>query len=110
MGDPFVNEEVRPTIVIENQGEIECKFELMPNERHFGKMFKFFPESGNIIFEIIKNKLKKLPGTLKVGERKEIKVEFSSSKPGEFKETFRWRLEGSVDFLSVLFIGHIRAP
>jgi hypothetical protein len=26
LGDPFVNEEVRPTIVIENQGEIECEF------------------------------------------------------------------------------------
>ena len=57
-------------------------------------MFKFEPESG----------------TLKVGERKEIRVEFSSSKPGEFKETFRWRLEGSTEFLSVLFVGHIRAP
>lgn len=47
---------------------------------------------------------------LKVGERKEIKVEFSSPKPGEFKETFRWQLQGSSDYLSVLFIGHIRAP
>ena len=57
-------------------------------------MFKFEPESG----------------ILKVGERKEIRVEFSSSKPGEFKETFRWKLHGSNDLLSVLFIGHIRAP
>lgn len=57
-------------------------------------MFKFFPEQG----------------ILKVGERKEIKVQFSSSKPGEFKETFKWQLTGSLDYLSVLFIGHIRAP
>jgi len=57
-------------------------------------MFKFFPEHG----------------LLKIGERREIKVEFCSSKPGEFKETFRWALEGSTDYLSVLFIGHIRAP
>ncbi len=55
-------------------------------------------------------KKKKKKDTLKVGEKQEIKVTFKSSKPGEFKETFRWRLEGSVNFLSVLFIGHIRAP
>lgn len=50
MGDPFVNEEVRPTIVIENQGEIECEFQLQPNDRHFGKMFKFFPDKGEFSY------------------------------------------------------------
>ncbi|EGR28756.1 hypothetical protein IMG5_169530, partial [Ichthyophthirius multifiliis] len=94
LGDPFVNEVINVVIMIENEGEIECKYELLPNERHFGKMFKFMPEMS----------------TLKVGEKQEIRVQFKSSKPGEFKETFRWRLEGSVNFLSALFIGHIRAP
>ena len=26
---------------IENRGEIDCTFELLPNDRPFGKMFKF---------------------------------------------------------------------
>ncbi|EGR30730.1 hypothetical protein IMG5_124970 [Ichthyophthirius multifiliis] len=94
LGDPYVNEEVNLIINIENKGDIDCKFDLLPNERHFGKMFKFFPENG----------------LLKVSEKKDIKITFCSSKPGEFKETFKWRLHGSNDFLQVLFIGHIRAP
>ena len=89
-----MNEIVEITICIENKGDIDCKYDLLPNERHFGKMFKFKPENG----------------LLKVNEKKDIKVSFCSSKPGEFKENFKWKLHGSNDFLTVLFIGHIRAP
>ena len=39
-----------------------------------------------------------------------IKITFSSNIPGEFKETFRFRLEGSTELLSILFIGHVIAP
>lgn len=49
-------------------------------------------------------------GHLQVGEKKYIKWVFKSSIPGEFKETFRWKLEGSNELLSVLFIGHVIAP
>lgn len=52
----------------------------------------------------------KKKGTLGVGERVPISIKFSSSIPGEFKETFRWKLEGSSDMLSILFIGHVVAP
>lgn len=52
----------------------------------------------------------KKKGTLGVGERIPIQITFSSSIPGEFKETFRWKLEGSSELLSILFIGHVIAP
>lgn len=81
-------------ITIENRGEIECKFEMLPNERNFAKMFDF--------------KVRK--GTLGVGKRMAIPIEFCSTIPGEFKETFRWRLEGSTELLSLLCFGHVIAP
>lgn len=94
LGDVFVNEIHKTEVVIENRGEIECRFELMTNERAFGKMFKFDIERG----------------ILGVGQRIPFTITFQSSIPGEFKETFRWRLEGSADQLSILFIGHVIAP
>lgn len=94
LGDVFVNEVHKTEVVIENRGEIECKFELMPNERAFGKMFKFDVERG----------------ILSVGSRMPFTITFKSSIPGEFKETFRWKLEGSTDQLTILFIGHVIAP
>ncbi|CAD8206755.1 unnamed protein product [Paramecium octaurelia] len=94
LGDVFVNEIHKTEVVIENRGEIECKFELMPNERAFGKMFKFDVERG----------------VLAVGQRMPFTITFKSSIPGEFKETFRWKLEGSTDQLTILFIGHVIAP
>lgn len=41
IGNKNVNEKAEFDIKIENRGEIKCKFELLPNERNFGKMFKF---------------------------------------------------------------------
>lgn len=46
LGDVFVNEIHKTEVVIENRGEIECRFELMLNERAFGKMFKFDIDRG----------------------------------------------------------------
>ncbi len=46
IGNKFVNEKHTYEISIENKGEIECKFELLPNERNFGKMFSFNKTSG----------------------------------------------------------------
>ena len=94
IGNKNVNEKETYNVTIENRGEIECKFELLPNERNFGKMFKF---------AITK-------GTLGVGKRIEIPIEFCSTIPGEFKETFRWRLEGSTELLSLTCFGHVTAP
>jgi len=49
-------------------------------------------------------------GTLGVGTRKTIGIEFCSTIPGEFKETFRFRLEGSTDLLALTCFGHVTAP
>lgn len=94
IGNKNVNEKERYQITIENRGEIECKYELLPNERNFGKMFKFHVTKG----------------TLEVGNRQTIEIEFCSTIPGEFKETFRFRLEGSTDLLSLTCFGHVTAP
>ena len=39
-----------------------------------------------------------------------IHIEFCSTIPGEFKETFRFRLEGSTELLSLTCFGHVTAP
>jgi len=41
VGDIFVTEEYKSEIVIENRGEIEARFQMVPNNTPFGKMFKF---------------------------------------------------------------------
>ena len=66
----------------------------MPNETPFGKMFKFQIEDG----------------ILAVGEKISFNVYFNSRILGEFSETFRWKLEGSLEMLSILFTGHVMAP
>lgn len=48
LGDVFVNEVHKTEVVVENRGEIECRFELMPNERAFGKMFRFDTDRGTL--------------------------------------------------------------
>lgn len=46
IGDIYVGEEKRETIVIENNGEIKAQFELLPNMTPFGKMFSFDLDKG----------------------------------------------------------------
>jgi hydrocephalus-inducing protein len=58
IGNKNVNEKAEFDMKIENRGEIKCKFELLPNERNFGKMFKF----------------DQTRGTLEVGESKKINI------------------------------------
>lgn len=94
LGDVFVTQNKPTDIIIENKGEIEAKFELIPNETPFGKMFHFQIEKG----------------TLGVGERIFCRIDFCSTILGEFSETFKWKLEGSTETLSILFTGHVIAP
>ncbi len=94
LGDVFVTQNKSIDIIIENKGEIEAKFELLPNETPFGKMFHFELEKG----------------TLGVGERIPFRINFCSTILGEFSETFKWKLEGSTETLSILFTGHVIAP
>ena len=67
---------------------------MLPNETPFGKMFHFDIEKS----------------VLGVGERIPFTITFCSTILGEFSETFRWKLEGSTELLSILFTGHVIAP
>ena len=67
---------------------------MIPNNTPFGKMFSFQIEEG----------------VLAVGEKIAFSVFFNSKILGEFSETFRWKLEGSSEMLSILFTGHVMAP
>lgn len=49
-------------------------------------------------------------GILEVQKRMAFEWNFRSSILGEFSETFKWKLEGSTDMLSVIFTGHVMAP
>jgi len=94
IGNKFVNERASFEVQIENRGEIECRFELIPNERSFGKMFTF----------------ERTRGVMNVGQRMILPISFCSSIPGEFKEAFRFKLEGSSEILQILGFGHVIAP
>ena len=94
LGDVFVTQTKPMDLMIENKGEIEARFELISNETPFGKMFHFQIEKG----------------ILGVGERIPFHINFCSTILGEFSETFKWRLEGSTETLSILFTGHVIAP
>ncbi len=94
IGDIYVGEERKETIVIENNGEIKAQFEMMPNLTPFGKMFSF---------DVTK-------GILDVQKRLPFEWRFASTILGEFSETFKWKLDGSSDMLNIIFTGHVMAP
>jgi hydrocephalus-inducing protein len=96
IGDIFVNLETEYQIGIENTGEIDCHYKLIPYETPFGQKFKF----------------SKTEGVLGVKEKSRdlIKVSFKSDILGEFSETFRFALEGSSEMLTLTFKGHVVAP
>jgi len=65
----------------------------MPNDTPFSKMFSF---------DITEK-------SLKVDERATVTVFFNSKILGEFSETFKWRLHGTENLLTVTFKGHVIA-
>ncbi len=83
-------------MAIENTGEIDCHYKLIPYETPFGSKFHFGKTEGILG---VKDKSKDL-----------IKVAFKSDILGEFSETFRFALEGSSEMLTLTFKGHVVAP
>lgn len=81
---------------IENTGEIDCHWKLIPYETPFGSKFHFSKSEG--ILGVDQN------------IRDLIKVTFKSDILGEFSETFRFALEGSSEMLTLTFKGHVVAP
>jgi len=96
IGDIFVNFQVEFDVGIENTGEIDCHYKLIPYETPFGLKFHF----------------NKTEGVLGVKEKSRdlIKIKFKSDILGEFSETFRFALEGSSEMLTLTFKGHVVAP
>jgi len=96
IGDIFVDFQNDFVVSIENTGEIDCHWRLIPYETPFGSKFNF----------------SKTEGILGVNQniRDLIKVTFRSDILGEFSETFRFALEGSSEMLTLTFKGHVVAP
>ena len=96
IGDIFVDYQTEFVVSIENTGEIDCHWKLIPYETPFGSRFHF----------------SKTEGILGVNQniRDLIKVTFKSDILGEFSETFRFALEGSSEMLTLTFKGHVVAP
>lgn len=96
IGDIFVTNQKSFELCIENTGEIDCHWKLIPYETPFGSKFNF----------------SKTEGTLGVKDhvRDLLKVSFKSDILGEFSETFRFALEGSSEMLTLTFKGHVVAP
>ena len=96
IGDIFVTNQKSFELGIENTGEIDCHWKLIPYETPFGSKFQF----------------SKTDGTLGVREhvRDLLRVTFMSDILGEFSETFRFALEGSSEMLTLTFKGHVVAP
>jgi len=96
IGDIFVTNQKSFELGIENTGEIDCHWKLIPYETPFGSKFNF----------------SKTDGTLGVKEhvRDLLRVTFMSDILGEFSETFRFALEGSSEMLTLTFKGHVVAP
>jgi hydrocephalus-inducing protein len=96
IGDIFVNSKVSYDIAIENMGDITCYYKLIDYETPFGSKFKFSRTEGKL--------------GVQENQKEVITVSFQSDILGEFSETFRWALEGSVEMLSLTFKGHVVAP
>ena len=96
IGDIFVNYQNEFDVGIENTGEIDCHWKLVPYETPFGSKFHFSKTEGVLG---VKDKPRDL-----------IRVTFKSDILGEFSETFRFAMEGSAEMLSLTFKGHVVAP
>src|SRR3569833_3304439 len=96
IGDIFVNLETSYQVGIENTGEIDCHYKLIPYETPFGSKFKFSKTEGIL--------------GVKEKSRELIHVTFKSDILGEFSEIFRFALEGSSEMLTLTFKEHVVAP
>jgi hydrocephalus-inducing protein len=96
IGDIFVTNQKSFELGIENTGEIDCKWKIIPYETPFGSKFNFSKTEGVL--------------SVKDHVRDLLRVTFKSDILGEFSETFRFALEGSSEMLTLTFKGHVVAP
>ena len=94
IGEVFINSISEYDIELENQGEIQAFFELVPTGTLFGSKFKFEPQQGS----------------LGIGQKESIKVSFSSDVLGEFNEEFGFALAGTPKPLALTVRGKVIGP
>ena len=98
IGDVFVNDNKDiPHIYIENQGAIEAKYMIIPSDTPFGSKFAFEHYEGTL-------------GTSEYNRKQPLRIKFCSDLMGEFSETFKIKLYGSSDELSLTLKGHVMPP
>jgi Flagellar-associated PapD-like len=98
IGDVFVNDNKDiPHIFIENQGAIEAKYTIIPSDTPFGSKFIFEHYEGIL-------------GTSEYNRKQPLRIKFCSDLMGEFSETFKIKLSGSSDELSLTLKGHVMPP
>ncbi|KAJ3184326.1 hypothetical protein HK101_009853, partial [Irineochytrium annulatum] len=90
----FINTTHAYEVLLENRGEIEFRFSIVKPDTMFGPKFSFVPESG----------------VLGVGKTQAIRIQFHSDILGVFTEEFAWKLEGSMERLSLTFRGNVVGP
>jgi len=92
IGDVYINAVHRYTVGIENVGEIEAEYRLLP-------------PNGTSRFNFTPNK-----GVLKEGKEVEISITFTSNTIGEFVEVLKWSLQGTIEPLKLTFKGNVIGP
>ena len=94
IGEVFINSVSEYDVELQNQGEIEAFFQLVPPTSLFGSKFQFEPSKGS----------------LGVGQKESIKVSFSSDVLGEFNEDFGFALAGTPKPLTLSVRGKVIGP
>ena len=94
VGDTFINSVHQYEVELQNRGEIEAEFRLLPSASVVGQRFTFEPSFG----------------VLSVGQIQPIQVTFSSDLLGDFAESFQWDVKGSSQSLYLGFRGRVVGP
>uniref|UniRef100_A0A663MY75 HYDIN/VesB/CFA65-like Ig-like domain-containing protein n=1 Tax=Athene cunicularia TaxID=194338 RepID=A0A663MY75_ATHCN len=94
IGKVFIGLDHSYEVVLFNKGAIDAVFNLVPPATALGSCFTFLPQEGII-----------LPEGLQV-----IRISFSSTSLGEFKEEFRFSVNGSPEPVTLTIRGCVTGP
>ncbi|ORX48158.1 hypothetical protein BCR36DRAFT_329786 [Piromyces finnis] len=92
--DVFINTIHKFQAYLENKGDIDVKFKLLPKNTLFGPKFSFSPDIG----------------VIKAGNKQPIDIIFNPDILGEFYEDFLWNIEGSSNAISLVITGKVIGP
>ncbi|KAM6324924.1 hydrocephalus-inducing protein homolog [Podargus strigoides] len=94
IGEVFVGSANSYEVILFNKGAIDGVFSLVPPATALGSCFTFLPQEGIIV-----------PGGLQV-----IRISFSSTILGQFREEFRFNVDGSPEPVTLTIRGCVIAP